>query len=263
MSTAPVIRTVIADDERAARAKLLRLLAAHPDIKVVAEVETGVGVIDAIRIHRPDLVLLDIRMPEIDGFSAIRTFDRAQRPIVIFVTAYDTHAVGAFAQQALDYLLKPYDADRLAVALERVRGEVQRRAVTAAPDAAALEPHLAAALADERDSGSYLNRIAIRKNRTIEVIDLKEVERMEADGNYVILHSPAGTARLRQTIRALVDKLDPERFQRVHRRAIVRVDAVVRVTALSSGDSTITLRSGAEVRLSRSFRHDLVSRLRH
>jgi len=267
VSPARTIRTVIADDEPAARAKLQRLLAAHPDVAVVAEAATGVAVIDAVRRERPDLLLLDIRMPEIDGLSALGTFGDELRPLVVFVTAYDDYAVRAFAERALDYLLKPFDAARLAAALVRVRErlELQQR-----PSAAAVRDLLArarqagveeATMPANETGAEYLRRIAVRSGGKVEMVQVPDIEWVEAAGNYVRLHTATSRPLLRETMRHLAERLDPARFVRIHRGALVNLDAVARMEPLVSGDYLVRLRSGARLRMSRSFRAEVERRL--
>lgn len=268
MIGAPEIRAIIADDEPAARMKLRRLLAAHSDVVIVDEVMTGIDMIDAVRRREPDLVFLDIRMPEIDGLTALATFDSEVRPLVVFVTAYDAYAVRAFAERALDYLLKPYDAARLASALQRVR---ERRELLRRPSAAAVRELIdevrddaahSRAAADGR-AREYLRRISVRSTSKIEIVLVSEIEWVEAAGNYVRLHTPSARPLFRETMRHLSEQLDPSHFARVHRGALVNLNAIVNIESLASGDCIIQLRSGMRLRMSRSFRTDVESRLRH
>ena len=260
------IRTVIADDEIAARNKLRRLLGAHRDIAIVDEATTGVEAIDSVRRHAPDLLFLDIRMPEIDGLTALGTFDANVRPLVVFVTAYDVYAVRAFAEQALDYLLKPYDAGRLAASLDRVR---ERRELSHRPSIAAVhelieraqEDALSNAIAANGASGEFLRRITVRSTGKIEIVLVSEIEWIEAAGNYVRLHTPSARPLLRETMRNLVERLDPAHFVRIHRGAVVNLDTIVKLEPLVSGDCLVRLRSGMRLRMSRSFRPDVEARL--
>lgn len=258
---------MVADDELAARAKLRRLLEAHRDIVVVDEAMTGAEVIDSVRRHAPDLVFLDIRMPEIDGLTALATFDAEDRPLVVFVTAYDAYAVRAFAERALDYLLKPYDADRLAASLERVR---ERYELAQRPNADAVRAMIAEAQQPAQHHGhnddgtprEFLRRITVRSTGKIEVVLVSEIEWVEAAGNYVRLHTPTARPLHRETMRNLAERLDPSHFVRVHRGALVNLDAIVKIEPLASGDCLMRLRSGMRLRMSRSFRADVETRLR-
>ena len=266
MTSAPrLIRTVIADDEIAARNKLRRLLGAHRDVAIVDEAMTGVVAIDSVRRHAPDLLFLDIRMPEIDGLTALATFDAKVRPLVVFVTAYDAYAVRAFAEKALDYLLKPYDADRLAASLDRVR---ERRELSHRPSIVAVRDMIeraheeaASAIAATGPSGEFLRRIAVRSTGKIEIVLVSEIEWIEAAGNYVRLHTPSARPLLRETMRNLVERLDPAHFVRIHRGALVNLDTIVKLEPLVSGDCLVRLRSGMRLRMSRSFRPDVEARL--
>jgi two-component system LytT family response regulator len=262
-----LIRTVIADDELAARNKLRRLLAAHRDVVIVGEVMSGVEAIDAVRRHTPDLLFLDIRMPEIDGLTALRTFDGDARPLVVFVTAYDAYAIQAFAEKALDYLLKPFDAERLGASLDRVRErlELSRRptaqAVREMIDRAQQEATSQPAPTD--GSGvEFLRRITVRSTGKIEIVLVADIEWIEAAGNYVRLHTPSARPLLRETMRNLVEQLDPAHFVRIHRGALVNLDTIVKMEPLVSGDCIVRLRSGMRLRMSRSYRQQVEARLR-
>jgi len=260
------IRAIVADDEPAARAKLIRLLAAHPDVVVIAEADSGVAVIDLVRVHRPDLLFLDIRMPEIDGLAALGTFDDTVRPLVIFVTAYDDYAVRAFAARALDYLLKPFDAIRLGAALARARERLeleQRPSMVAVRELVerTRRDSLEEPLNGSTDPNGPLRRISVRTGGKVEVLLVEQIEWIEAAGNYVRLHTRDTRPLLREPLRNLIDRLDPARFVRIHRGAAVNLDAVARMEPLVSGDYLIILRSGARLRLSRSFRAEVERRL--
>jgi two-component system LytT family response regulator len=261
------IRAVIADDELAARNKLRRLLAAHRDIAIVGEATTGLEAIDSVRRHAPDLLFLDIRMPEIDGLTALATFDAHVRPLVVFVSAYDAYAVRAFSEQALDYLLKPFDAERLAASLDRVRAhrELSRRpSVEAVREmiTRAQEEATAVSVAPDGSRREFLRRISVRSTGKIEIVLVSEIEWIEAAGNYVRLHTPMSRPLLRETMRNLVEQLDPARFVRIHRGALVNLDTIVKMEPLVSGDCVVRLRSGIRLRMSRSFRPDVEARLR-
>ncbi|HEY4303183.1 MAG TPA: response regulator [Gemmatimonadaceae bacterium] len=260
------IRAIIADDELAARSKLRRLLSAHRDIVVVDEASTGLEAIDSVRRHRPDLLFLDIRMPEVDGLTALGTFDGNVRPLVVFVTAYDAYAVRAFAEEALDYLLKPFDADRLAASLERVR---ERRELSRRPTADALRKMIEQAqeessptLGEDGVPREYLRRVTVRSTGKIEIVLVSDIEWIEAAGNYVRLHTPTARPLLRETMRNIAQRLDPKHFVRIHRGALVNLDTIVKMEPLVSGDCIVRLRSGIRLRMSRSFRPDVELRLR-
>jgi two-component system LytT family response regulator len=267
-----MMRILIVDDEPAARAKLRRLLAAERDVRVVGEASNGHEAVSAIRDTAPDVLLLDIRMPVLDGFETLERLASANvtLPKVIFVTAFDAFAVRAFEVRALDYLLKPFDGARLSAALERVRREVD---LEHRPSAVALE-----ALFDQlRHRGQdedtdapreldvlrngYLDRIAIRSVGVTRFVSLAYVEWIEACGNYVRLHGAEGRQLARQTLRGLVDRLDPALFARIHRSAIVNLTRVKLIKPIAAGDAVVVLHSGTRLRLSRSFRAEFGRRM--
>lgn len=266
------MRVLIVDDEPAARAKLRRLLAAEPGVRVVGEASNGHEAIVAIRESAPDVLLLDIRMPVLDGFETLERLASAgvAMPKVIFITAFDAFAVRAFEVRALDYLLKPFDGPRLSAALERVRREVD---LEHRPSVAALEALLAQLRNRGQDAEAdaprelevlrdgYIDRIAIRSVGATRLVSLADVEWIEACGNYVRLHGAEGRPLARQTVRGLVDRLDPSRFARVHRSAIVNLSHVKLIKPVAAGDAVVVLHSGTRLRLSRSFRAEFGRRL--
>jgi two-component system, LytTR family, response regulator len=263
------LRVLIADDEADARAKLKRLLSRTMGAIVVGEAANGRETIERVHTLRPDLVLLDIRMPEMDGLRAAKALG-AQSPTspkVVFVTAYDEYAVRAFEVRAFDYLLKPFDADRLEAALERVRSQIE---LEHRPQAAALRSLLerlqsapqADAVAHREQGAKYLDRVCVQSAGRVQVVKLDEVEWIEACGNYARLHTPSGRPMLREALRRLMEQLDPSRFARIHRSAIVKLDAIREMRPCASGDYIIELTSGTRLRLSRSYRAEVDRRLR-
>jgi two-component system LytT family response regulator len=261
------LRVLIADDERAARAKLQRLLQAHADVTVVGEAANGREAVEVIRATAPDLVFLDIRMPELDGFEVVAALEAAgaSSPKIIFVTAFDEYAVRAFEIRAFDYLLKPYDATRLAEAMDRARNQIDlEHRPTASAVRAMLEsrtPSEPEATLDETPA-RYLERVLIRSAGAVQIVRVAEIEWVEAYGNYVRLHTATQRPLARETIKRLADELDPTHFCRIHRSAIVNLDRIREMKASVSGDSIIRLDSGIRLRLSRSFRPEVEKRLR-
>jgi two-component system LytT family response regulator len=206
-------------------------------------------------------------MPEIDGLAALGTFDGDVRPLVVFVTAYDAYAVRAFAEQATDYLLKPFDADRLAMSLERVRAKRELSRRPSVEDVRRLIAHVQTHAAETSSNangqdGEFLHRITVRSTGKIEIVLVSDIEWIEAAGNYVRLHTPTARPLLRQTMRNLIAQLDPRHFVRIHRGAVVNLDTIVKMEPLVSGDCMVRLRSGMRLRMSRSFRADVETRLR-
>ena len=263
---------LIADDEAVARARLRRLLASWPDVAVVGECADGRAAVDAVERLRPDLVFLDIMMPELDGFGVVDELAGHEAPHVVFVTAYDAHAVRAFEVNAVDYLLKPVDADRLRASLDRVadRGR-QRDGRGSAPDERrrllALFEELAAerradappAAGDPRATASAPparlgERLLVRGEGRMYFVRLSEIDYLESAGNYVTLHVGEARHQVRERIGELARRLDPRRFARIHRTAIVNVDRVREIQPWFSGDAVVILHSGRRLRLSRMYR---------
>jgi two-component system LytT family response regulator len=261
------LRVFIADDEADARDKLRRLLARNIDTILVGEASNGLEAVAGVRALRPDLVLLDIRMPAMDGLRAAEMLGAhiPSSPKVVFVTAYDEYAVRAFEVRAFDYLLKPFDADRLDAALDRVRHQID---LEHRPEASALQSlfdrlHDAAQAEVVADApGKYLERVCIQSTGRVEVVRLKDVEWIEACGNYARLHTPTGRPMLREPLRRLDEQLDPARFARIHRSAIVNLDRIREMRPTASGDYVVRLESGIRLRMSRSHRAEVDRRLR-
>jgi two-component system LytT family response regulator len=249
------LKLVIADDEPLVRRGLRRSLARMPGLIVAAEARDGRAALEAIRRERPDLVLLDIQMPGLTGLEVAEALVEPEAPAVIFVTAYDSFAVQAFALHAVDYLLKPFDDERLATALDRARqrlGSVRDHA--GIPGAATLVD-----LANRRSR--YAERLLVRSLDRIEVVDVASVDWFEAADNYVRLHIGARRPVIREPLRELEARLDPDRFARVHRSAIVNLGRVRSITTRGSGDATAQLASGEPVPVSRNHRPEFERRL--
>ena len=260
-----MLSVLIADDEAVARARLRRLLASWPDVAVVGECADGRAAVDAVERLRPDLVFLDILMPELDGFGVVDELAGHEAPHVVFVTAYDAHAVRAFEVNALDYLLKPVDADRLRASLDRAR---RRTAGANAPDdrgrLLALFEELASgrrgdavavdATAAEDAPSRLGERLLVRGEGRMFFVRLSEVDYLESAGNYVTLHVGEVRHQVRERIGELARRLDPRRFARIHRTAIVNVDRVREIQPWFSGDAVVILHSGRKLRLSRTYR---------
>jgi len=273
------LRVVIADDEAVARGRLRRLLAAHPDVVIAAEAADGRAAIDAIVAHRPDVVFLDIRMPELDGFEVLASLGPSEVPSIVFVTAFTEHAPRAFDVRALDYLLKPYDPERLADTLERARdrrtaGEHHGRRILSAMEELAREHralrHAVAARGDSPshggavqatvnsgevgDTARFPSRILVTRRGHGVFIALDDVDYVDSAGNYVRFHVGGQEHRLRMKLSDAEQRLDPARFVRIHRTVIVNVDRVAEIQPWFSGDAVIIMRNGTKLRLSRHYR---------
>jgi two-component system LytT family response regulator len=250
-----MIRVLIVDDEPVARRRLRRLLRAAADVDIIGECADGAAAVESARVLRPDLVLLDVQMPELDGFGVLQNLAREQMPDVIFITAHDRYAVRAFEVHALDYLLKPVDAERLGKALERARGRLLER------QRAPVDPRLLALLQDLSAERRYLTRIPVKADGRVLVVDLAEVDWIGAADNYVTLHAGPREHLLRDTMGRLERELDPERFVRIHRSAIVQIDRVRELVSDFHGDFEVLLRDGTRLTLSRSYRAKLEAAL--
>jgi two-component system, LytTR family, response regulator len=242
-----MIRALIVDDEPLARDGIRLHLAAAPDVEVVGECGDGESAVAAIRDLVPDLVFLDIHLPGLDGFEIL---DRiaGPAPVVVFVTAFDRHAVAAFERHALDYLLKPFDATRFARTLERARAELSRR------HREDLGQEVLAVLRELREKPSYLDRVAVHTAGRYVFLSLDEIDWIEAAGNYVRLHAGGRGHLLRETMNGFETKLDPTQFVRIHRSVIVRIDRIQVVEPLSNNEHTVVLRDGTRLVSSRGYR---------
>ena len=240
------LRVLIADDEPLVRRGIRRLLEAEPGVLIAGEAEHGRDAVEQIERLAPDLVFLDVQMPELDGLDVVRSL-RGALPGIVFVTAHDRYAVQAFELHAIDYLLKPFDDDRFRAALARARGRLAARE----PEAAlARITELMALLKPEAGLARFLVRVGTR----VVVVDAAQVDWIEARDNYAVLH--AGTAQhvVRETMRRLEAQLDRSRFVRVHRSAILNLDRLLQWHPLPSGDCTLELRGGTRLSLSRRYR---------
>ncbi len=244
MSVSRPVRVLVVDDEPLARSGVSQLLARDPDVRVVGECADGREAIAAIRKLGPDLVLLDVQMPELDGFDVIRTIGPDHMPAVVFVTAYDQFAVRAFEVNALDYLVKPFDDERFRAATERAK-----RAVRAA-SSDDLGNRLAALLRER----AYPSRLVVREQGRSIFVRVDDLDWVEAADYYVKLHVGKSVHLLRETMSDLERTLDPERFVRVHRSAIVNLDRVREIQPYFHDEHVVILHDGTRVRLSRSRR---------
>jgi two-component system LytT family response regulator len=243
------IRVLVADDEKAARARLSRLLAKMGDVEVVAECADGASTIAQVNATRPDVLFVDIEMPEGSGLDVATAVASRSGPLIVFVTAFDQYAVRAFEVHAADYLLKPFGEERLAMAWQRVRDQLRRGDATADRVLAAIR---------EMRTGSpvrYRERLLVTNDGRTTVVSVADVEWLEAAANYVKLHLTGSPSQVvRDSMSAMESQLDPQRFARVHRSAIVNVDQIREIQPWFSGDQVIIMRSGARVKLSRTYR---------
>ena len=246
------LRVIVVDDEPPARARLRRFLKAVPGVELIAECGDGASAVQAIETHGPDLVLLDVQMPELDGFEVLGALDSPKLPAVIFVTAFDKYAVRAFEVHALDYVVKPVEEDRLRAALAHARQRIaEHRSATAG---------LADLLRELKSGRGHLTRVPVRSEGTIKVIELTDVDWLSAADNYVTLHAGRHEYLVRDTIAGLERRLDPASFVRIHRSTIVRLDRIAELMPDAHGDFTIRLKDGTRLDMSRTYRASVEER---
>lgn len=264
------IRTILVDDEKLAIQGLQLRLENHPDVEIVDTCLNGREAIRSIKTNKPDLVFLDIQMPGFDGFSVVAGLMEVEPPLFVFVTAYSDHALRAFEAQATDYLMKPVDEQRLADTLDRVRTRLAEK--KGVEDAERLmealtehAPEAAEEMADGADTmaaNRYEKLINIKDRGQIFRVDVDTIERIDAAGDYMCIYTGDNTLILRETMKDLERRLDPRRFQRIHRSTIVNLDLVKQVKPHTNGECFLVLDSGAQVKVSRSYR-DVVARFVH
>jgi two-component system LytT family response regulator len=242
------LRTIIVDDEPLALQRLKRLLGGEPDVEIIAECENGAAALDAIGLLHPDLLFLDIQMPEMDGFELLQQLDPRRLPAVVFVTGYDEYAVRAFKARALDYILKPPTRPRLAETLSRVR---ERHA--AARDSA-IPKELLELLAERKAAMPYVSRLSVRTSNRLTFVAVNEVDWIEAAGNYVVLHVGRTTHIIRQQMKALEAQLSPESFLRVSRSAILNLRRVKELQSVTPGDNVAILLDGQQIPMTCTIR---------
>ncbi len=264
------IRTILVDDESLAIKGLQLRLQAHEDVEIIETCTNGREAIRAIKTHKPDLVFLDIQMPGFDGFSVVQGMMEVEPPLFIFVTAYSDHAIRAFEAQAVDYLMKPVEEGRLADALDRVRQRLsEKRQVQEAEKLrevlAEVAPQAMSDFAADDDapaSNRFEKLINIKDRGQIFRVDVDSIERIDAAGDYMCIYTADNSLILRETMKDLEKRLDPRNFQRVHRSTIVNLSQVRQVKPHTNGECFLVLESGAQVKVSRSYR-DVVARFVH
>ena len=262
------IRTLIVDDEKLAIQGLQLRLEPYSDVEIIGTCANGREAIRAIKTEKPDLVFLDIQMPGFDGFSVVKGVMELEPPLFVFVTAYEEHAIRAFEANAVNYLMKPVDDDKLADTLDRVRTRLAEK--RSAEEAEKLKDVLAEIApeaienlpADEEGTGRYEKMINIEDRGQIFRVDVDTIEHIEAAGDYMCIYTGDNSLILRETMKDLERRLDPRVFQRVHRSTIVNLDQVHQVKPHTNGECFLVLGSGAEVKVSRSYR-DVVARFVH
>jgi two-component system LytT family response regulator len=259
------IRVVVVDDEELGRDRLETLLAEQADIAVVGTAADGRAAVEVIERERPDLVFLDVQMPEMDGFEVVESLELERMPAIVFVTAYDAHALRAFEVHALDFLVKPFDQTRFEKALEHARGQIARL------DARESEPHAAgeagaaraagtpmdaqlmAVLEELRAQRNYPERLIVKTGGRVFFVRVDDVDWVEASGNYVKVHAKGEAHLIRESMKNMEARLDPKRFVRIHRSAIVNIDRIKELEPWFHGEYIVIMRDGTRLTASRVF----------
>ncbi len=271
------VRVLIVDDESLSRQRIRRLVLSEPDAEVIGECTNGREAVDAIRAHAPDIICLDVQLPELDGFGVLQQLGPDVRSKVLFVTAYDEHALRAFEVHAVDYVLKPVDADRFRTAFDRARRAHQqsfaavrldqlldtvRRVSDGVQPTAPIAPSLAGAPPVSGSEGTgvsaplshYASRVLVKHDGRMFFVKVGDIDWVEADRNYVKLHVGNSAHTIRERISHIEDTLDPRMFARIHRSTIVNLNRVREMQQWFSGDYVVILDNGAKLRLSRHYR---------
>jgi two-component system LytT family response regulator len=249
------IRVLVADDEEPARQRLIDLLYKDAQVKVVLEAGDGQAAVEMIEREAPDLVFLDVQMPQLDGLEVVKAIGADAMPLTVFVTAYDQHAIKAFEANALDYLLKPFSDERLEAALCRAKARHDERSMRE------FGRNVLRMMSAGPAAGRYLDRLVVKSAGTTRFLRVADIDWIEGAGVYVNLHVGGKELLYRAALNELADCLDPVRFVRVHRSAIVNIDSVLELQPISHGEFEIVLKDGHRSRVSRTYRIQLEKRL--
>jgi two-component system LytT family response regulator len=255
-----MLTVIVADDEKLARRRLVRLVEETGEAEVVAACAGGRDAVEQTIARQPQLLFLDVQMPDLDGFGVLRGVAGKASPATVFVTAFDQYAVRAFDVHAVDYLLKPFDTARFRDAFARAKERLSSRA------RGADDERFRALLADyaagvQPGTKEPLDRVAVRVDGVLKIVRVADVDWWETDGNYVRLHVGGASHLIRSTAASIEPQLDPRAFIRIHRRYIVNVERIVEVQPWFAGDAVAVLRNGAKLRVSRTYRERLHARL--
>ncbi len=249
------LQAIIVDDEELARQRIRDLLEERPEIQVRAECRNGTTAIEAIRRHDPDLVFLDVRMPDVDGFGVIETIGAEKMPPVIFVTAFDQYALDAFETNAVDYLLKPFDRERFQRAVDRMLERHDQRHI------AELDRGVHKLLELAENGDRYGERLIVRSSGSVHFVKVDTVDWIEASRNYVKIHCGPEVYTMRETMARMEARLDPERFLRIHRSTVVNIDRIRKIEPGIGTESMVVLESGERLMVSRAYRRGKVKEL--
>ena len=246
-----MIRVVVAEDEPLARSRIVRMLKSDPQIQIVAECGAGLDTLEAIHKNRPDLIFLDIQMPEMNGFEVLEALEEREIPHVIFVTAFEQYALRAFEVYALDYLLKPFNESRLLKALTRAKNELERSRE------GEIQQKLLTLLEEFRNRPKQITRLLIKEDSRAWFLKVQEIDWIEAEAKYVRIRSGKKAYLVRKSLVQLQSDLDPSMFVRIHRSTIVNLDRIREIQTLSNGETKILLVDGTQLTVSRSYRKNL------
>jgi two-component system, LytTR family, response regulator len=252
------VKTLIVDDEPLARERLRNLLSSEPEIELIGECHDGQEALVAIRAQSPDLLFLDVQMPELDGFGVIAALQGERMPAVVFVTAYDKFALKAFEVHAVDYLLKPFDRERFQKALSRALNQIKREQTDG------LSQRLSNLLADLKPEPKSPDRLPIKADGRVLFLKMDQIDWIEAADNYVHLHAGQESHMIRETMAAIETRLSPNKFLRISRSVIVNIEHVKELQPMFHGEYTVILHNGTRLTLSRSYReklHQLLGKL--
>lgn len=255
MSKSKPLRVLVVDDEAPARRRLLQLLRKDPDVVEVLEAADGMSAVDIIQEEGPDLVFLDVRMPQLDGFGVIRSLGDVGMPYAVFVTGYDAYAVRAFEADAADYLVKPFSDERFAQAMTRVKARINSR------EKSEVGPNVAQAVSTSTRAEGLWDRLVVKSGGVTRFVMAAEIDWIEGADVYVNLHVQGKEILYRAPLREMAARLDPSRFVRIHRSAIVNIERIQQLEPISHGDFEVVLTDGTRLQLSRRFRSELERRL--
>lgn len=245
------MKILIVDDEPLARERVRRHLRDEPGVEIVGEAGNGREAVAAITEKKPDLVFLDVQMPEMNGFDVLKALSDHKIPAIVFTTAYDKYAIQAFEFHALDYLLKPFTRERFKRAVRHAREQLENTRHTESVDERLMS------LLENLKAKKYLERIVVKSSGRVFFIKTDEIDWIEAAGNYLKLHVGRDAHLIRETMQSIEAKLDPEKFFRIHRSTLVQIDRIKELHPLFGGDYAVILRSGTELTLSRNYRDRL------
>lgn len=255
MNDLRLLRVLVVDDEEPARKRLLQLLRKDSEVTEVLEASDGMSAVDIIQEECPDLVFLDVRMPQLDGFGVIQSLGNEGMPYTIFVTGYDTYAVRAFEADAADYLVKPFSDARFAQAMARVKARMNSSENTV------IGPNVAKAVSTRARAEGLWDRLVVKSGGITRFVVANEIDWIEGADVYVNLHVQGKEFLYRAPLREMVARLDPSRFVRIHRSAIVNIERIQQLEVISHGDFEVVLADGSRLQLSRRFRSELEKRL--